>query len=340
MSTEKNTANSIKNYKFENISEEEGKSIEQIKILLKEAGMKDNIFDKFIIKNINKIREYIKTDPGDEKQYYDNMNDFSKRAAQSILNEVLLNKGIKHESLTTEFFQKIGRFCLKTIDKKDFIEEKEVKYAKKPEILEMKNFPQDNLINRKKSYAGRDFYRYNVSGIGQNCGFNALDVPREFALKNKKVRKALKEMFYIDPFSNQRISELEAIEKKNTPITGLNLCFIGRYCLGARLQLIVAPNNQINSPPIDDGKTNELPNLYFYNSGAHYEILVPVEPSEENILLRSYALMKENLSHLPFNESKKYEFEKKQFTNNGNGGWLKSYVDWVKYNRYKESNLK
>lgn len=305
--------------------------------------MKDNSFDNFINKNINKIREYIKTDPGDEKKHYDNINNFSKRAAQSILNEVLLNKGIQQESLTTEFFQKIGEFCLKTIDKKDFIEEKEVKYAKKPEIpkiLEMKNFSQDNLSNRKKSYAGREFYRYNVSGIGQNCGFNALDVPREVALKNKKVTEALKQVFYINPFSHQHISELDAIEKENSPITGLNLCFIGRYCLGARVQLIISPQDEINSPPIDDGKINELPNLYFYNSGAHYEILVPVEDSEENILLRSYALMKENLSNLPFNEIKKHEFEKKQFTNNGNGGWLKSYVDWVKFKRYQESKNK
>jgi hypothetical protein len=333
MSTEKNTANSIKNYKFENIAEDKESATEQIKSFIIQTGIKgqsvDNIINKF-----NAIRSFMKNNKNELKEYYDyNINRFSVRAVTAVFSDdESLIDGIDIKYRTPFFYQTIGNFCWGTIDK---IDEKKVEYAKKPDII-FSNEKKEALQEREKNFEGMKFYLYDVSGLCQNCGFNVTDTPRSFARQHKKLVEKLK------AFSDGKfLDDLNEL----IPINGETICYIGKYVLGANIVLYDEKGNTPNSSHKMGIMNDDFPTLYFLHAKGHYQILVPVESNEENLLLRAYGQMKEKLNNrLPEingnNISLMINLAKSQFLNNEEGGWLKSYVDWVKYKRYEDSKKK
>ncbi len=320
----------------EKIIEKEESATEEIKSFLIKTGIKDQSVDN-IINKFNEIRSFMKNNTYELKEYYSNdINLFSVRAVVAVFSDdQSLIDGIPLQYRTKDLYRKIGNFCWNTIDKID--ENKvHVQYAEKPVILSSYEQKED-LQKREKNFEGIKFYLYNVSGLCQNCGFNVTDTPRSFARQHKELVEKLKT--FRDGKFLEDLNEF-------IPINGETICYIGKYVLGANIVLYDKEGNIPISSYKMGIKNADFPTLCFLHEKGHYQILVPVEANEENLLLREYGQMKEKLNNgLPENingneMNHMTNLAKSQFLNNKKGGWLKSYVDWVKYKRYEDSKKK
>jgi hypothetical protein len=302
-----------------------------IKRALLDNKMDSKDIRKFIQIVIRSMKEEIKKD--DRRQYYDTEEDYITMIAKGVLPQELGKKYIYID--VSNLVNELARLYLSGSLENDDIKEV-IPYAQKPLIDRL---PQD--VNEQKRpeivLSGKKFRRYNVSGLGQNCGLNVQDIPRGVAQKNENVIKKLTEYGYLNNLT------------RGLPIQGQAVCIIGQYVLGANIVVYAEDENGREIPGTSSEALGiseyDLPTLYVYHANGHYQILVPAEDNEENNLLRAYGRVKEDLNknlpeNIPYNMQEINKLISTQFLNNGNGGWLKSYVDWVKYKRYEDSQKK
>lgn len=186
------------------------------------------------------------------------------------------------------------------------------------------------------SYQGKNFSEYNVYMAGNNCGLNALDVLRKDAISSLgEHRKEL---------PGDLPTYLDESKEEGANFDHMLLPYVGRFLLGANINVLQKPEEGKILVPTMMAFLPEylppdpaLPTLNFLWEGQHYRILVLEEETEAVDLLRDYAKTKE---YLAFEAEKLVQVDESdgayakatnmQFLNDGKGGWLKSYVDWLK----------
>jgi hypothetical protein len=210
-------------------------------------------------------------------------------------------------------------------------------------------FPNDYREQNREvlSYENEEFLVYNVSTVQVNCGYFTLDTTREKArevLQDKKFNYLRKGDFSFINFDEQLQRQLQY-----DAIRAESLCIIGRYVVGVNIRVFGKKNhnNKLNllmSTQALGIEDPNLPTINILNENVHYKILVPTDNTEENNLLRDYGRKKEDLelkdkeienrlAYIEDNNVYEREYEKwgkSHFLNNEQGGWLKSYVEWVK----------
>ncbi|MBS0272334.1 MAG: hypothetical protein JSR85_06770 [Proteobacteria bacterium] len=186
------------------------------------------------------------------------------------------------------------------------------------------------------NYQGKNFSEYNVYMAGNNCGLNALDVHRKDAISSlEEYRKEL---------SGDLPLYLNESKTEGANFDHMLLPYVGRFLLGANINVLQKPEEgKILVPtmmaflPEYLPPDPKLPTLNLLWEGQHYRILVPEGKSEEVDLLREYAKTKEYLAFTAEDLVQRDESDRAyaeatnmQFLNDRKGGWLKSYVDWLK----------
>lgn len=229
-----------------------------------------------------------------------------------------------------------------------------------PPELSLPLVPDDDREKKRSIvfFEGEHFMVYDVSGFNANCAFNITDFPREKVIKELKVPEhLLEEVFYIK--AGKSISPLllphigQQMLKANVRVlTGT-----------AEFGVIVDAFDEKEYASV---KQNGCPTFYVLNNGsAHFQILIPIKNSMEYRLFRRYTRKKEDLRRegiqrldtpiesiagnaadslddimfpdlqAAIRESLQIpdlydRLTTLQYLNGGQGGWLQSYVVWVK----------
>ncbi len=218
---------------------------------------------------------------------------------------------------------------------------------KKPMILGIdpqKILKEDREVKRAQIQSeGQNYFIYNVSTFNMNCGFNTLDTTREEVQQKLKALRG--------KLGNNN-AELERVWNQGATIDGIILPYIGHYVLDANVRVFLIGPEEFGVRTmfldVDPQKLGlykqDRPTINVLNDGqGHFQILVSTEKNERNEILRTYGRQKEDLqiggdqrAQQLFNLQgeafqKTYaDITHSQFLNEGKGGWLKSYVDWLK----------
>lgn len=178
-------------------------------------------------------------------------------------------------------------------------------------------------------FEGKNFSEYNVYMANNNCGLNALDITREEAMQTLARSNALK---------GNLLRYLRDSGQEGTNFDAVLLPYVGRYCLGANVNVLQRGYRNALVPTTAEGlegylaPDSDLPTINLLWEGQHYRILIPEEHTEEANLLRDYARAKEHLAFQADNLIRQH-YSDENYARATNmqflGGWLKDYVNWV-----------